>query len=450
MIKLVIQIPCWNEGSTIAQTLRTLPRSLPGVDSIDVLVVDDGSNDDTVSRSVEIDGISVVRLARHLGLSSAFSAGVAEALNRGADILVNTDADLQYPSEYIAGLIAPLLDGSADMVVGDRLSQTPPPFGPVKMLLQRLGSRIIRWFTHVPVRDAASGFRAFNRDVMESMIIHNEFSYTLESLMLAGRKRFRLVNVPIRTNPSQRKSRLFKNVRQYLSRSAMVIVRSYLMYHPLRFFCSAGLLFTSGALVLGVRFVLFYLAGRGGGAYPVVNPYGGAGNAWLSVPGAGNAGRCGRRKPKTPGRCAAAPGTPQSRITTAALNPIAPPLSTAYLNPSVRYRAIVRCAFMERDCSRVYCRIAAWSLLCAVSDSRKRLRSATASSTTGSVVTRASQREAISTHGPAANPITGIPLAISAASVLDELREEKNAQAISMVFSAASSSASLSQPVTRK
>lgn len=264
-MKLVIQVPCWNEGATIASTLRTLPREVPGVERVAIIVIDDGSRDNTVAQALGVNGVSVVPLGRHLGLASAFRAGVAEALRRGADILVNTDADHQYPSNYIPGLILPLVQGTADMAIGDRLSQKPAPFGPLKMLLQRTGTLIVRTFSHVPVKDAASGFRAFNRDVMEAMIIHNEFSYTLESLMLAGMKRFRVANVPISTNPSKRKSRLFRNIPQYVGRSAITIVRAYLMYHPLRFFANIGLAFMGAAFVLGARFMAYYLTGNGSG-----------------------------------------------------------------------------------------------------------------------------------------------------------------------------------------
>lgn len=264
-MKLVIQIPCWNEQDTLADTIRSLPRRIPGVNTIEVVVVDDGSTDDTAAVAERAGADGVVRLGRHMGLAAAFNAGVKEALDRDADIMVNTDADLQYPSEHIARLIGPIISGRADISIGDRLGHDPRPFGPVKMLLERLGSAGARFFSGTGVRDAASGFRAFSRPVLEEMVLHGAFSHTLETLIFAGMRKFRLANVEIPINAPQRESRLFQSVPGYISRSALTILRGYLMYHPLRFFLGVGLLFFSAALVLGGRYLYFFSQGEGRG-----------------------------------------------------------------------------------------------------------------------------------------------------------------------------------------
>ncbi len=264
-MKLVIQIPCWNEEQTIADMIHSIPSSIDGVDEIEIFVVDDGSTDDTVQKAREAGASKVISLPRHKGLASAFTWGVEEAYNCDADILVNTDADMQYGAESIVDLIRPVVENRADMVIGDRLSAKPPPFSPVKMLLQKAGSAVVRFFSGTYVKDAASGFRAFSREAIKELVIHDKFSYTMESIFLAGAKRLRIVNVPIKINAVTRKSRLFKSVGQYIRRSAQTILRIYLMYHPLRFFVSVGLLFLAGALVLGIRYLLFFFEGEGSG-----------------------------------------------------------------------------------------------------------------------------------------------------------------------------------------
>jgi hypothetical protein len=184
---------------------------------------------------------------------------------RGADILVNTDADLQYPSDRIPDLIAPIISSTCDIVIGDRLSHTPSPFSPIKMFFERLGTLMIQLFSRTGVKDAASGFRAFNRSAMYSMIIHDEFSYTLESLLLAGAKKLRISNITIPTNKSKRESRLFNRVSFYIGRSAITILRIYLMYHPLRFFVSIGIVLITFAFFIGIRFLYFYITTGGTG-----------------------------------------------------------------------------------------------------------------------------------------------------------------------------------------
>jgi glycosyltransferase involved in cell wall biosynthesis len=264
-MKLVVQIPCLNEKASIEEAVRSLPCTIPDVDKIEVIVVDDGSSDGSADIATSAGADEVIRLPRHLGLAEAFSVGIQAAIRHNADILVNTDADLQYRPEHIPDLIGPILRNEADIVIGDRLSHRPAPFSPVKMALERLGSSFVRTFSSVPVRDAASGFRAFNREALQAMFIHGRFSYTLETLMLAGIKKFRIANVPIAVNPVRRKSRLAKNIPGYIGRSVGAVVRAYLMYHPLRFFAWIGAVFLAASLGLGIRYLIYDFVGQGKG-----------------------------------------------------------------------------------------------------------------------------------------------------------------------------------------
>lgn len=264
-MKLIIQIPCWNEAAIISQTIAALPRRIAGIDELQIQVIDDGSQDATAALAHAAGADEVIRLPRHMGLAKAFCAGVECALRRGADIVVNIDADLQYPPHQIPALIAPILQGEADLVIGNRLDQKPAPFPPLKMALQRLGSLVLRIASGAPVADAASGFRAFNREALQTIFLHGSFSYTMESLMIAGMRHLRVHNVTIVSNSNTRSSRLFRSIPHYLISSATTIVRAYLMYHPLRFFAGTGLLFLGAALVLGLRYLLYLLLGQGGG-----------------------------------------------------------------------------------------------------------------------------------------------------------------------------------------
>jgi glycosyltransferase involved in cell wall biosynthesis len=263
-MKLLVQIPCWNEEATIAEAIGSMPKSIPGISEIEVIVIDDGSSDATAKIARQC-GATVVGPSRHLGLANAFSAGVKAAIERDADILINTDADLQYPSEYIPHLIKPLLDNVADMIIGDRLSHKPAPFSASKMFFQRLGSWFVRIFSGTAVADAASGFRAFNREAIRQLFIHGKFTYTLESLMLAGMKRLRVANVPIAVNPPKRESRLFSSIPGYILRSLITIIRAYLMYHPLKFFLSLGTAMLACSAILGLRYFWYFYIGQGSG-----------------------------------------------------------------------------------------------------------------------------------------------------------------------------------------
>jgi glycosyltransferase involved in cell wall biosynthesis len=264
-VKLIIQIPCYNEAETLPGTIADLPRQLDGIDRIEWLVVDDGSQDRTAEVAALLGVHHVVRLPRNRGLANAFVTGVEASLARGADIIVNTDADNQYPGEDIQRLIDPILAGRADMVVGDRNVGQVETFTPTKRRLQRLGSWVISQAAGMSVPDAASGFRAFTRETALHMLVLSRYSYTLETLIQAGARRVAIEFVPIRTNPPTRPSRLMHDLPHYLSNSAATILRSYTMYRPLRVFVGVGLMVFLVGVAIGVRFVYFYLIGQGGG-----------------------------------------------------------------------------------------------------------------------------------------------------------------------------------------
>jgi glycosyltransferase involved in cell wall biosynthesis len=256
--RLIIQIPCFNEEETLPLTLADLPRQVPGFDIVEWLVIDDGSADRTsqVARDLGVD--HVVRHQRNRGLAAAFLTGLDTALRAGADVIVNTDADNQYDASGIAALVAPVLDGSADMVVGERPIELIPEFSGVKKRLQRLGSRVVRLFSGTEIADAASGFRAFSRDTAMRMQVFGRYSYTLETLVQAGVEGLAVASVPIGVNPQTRESRLVKSTLRYVLRSASTIVRSFVLYRPFRFFFVIGLIPFLVGLALVVRWVLFW------------------------------------------------------------------------------------------------------------------------------------------------------------------------------------------------
>lgn len=265
MTKLIIQIPCYNEEATLPQTVAALPRHIAGIDAIEILVVDDGSQDRTAALAEELGVNHVVRLGRNMGLATAFVKGLETALSLGADIVINTDGDNQYPGADIPRLVQPIVAGSADIVVGDRGVMTVAEFSPLKRRLQRLGSWVMKVASGVDTPDATSGFRAFSREAALRTMILSQYSYTLESLIQAGARRMAVAYVPIQVNPQTRKSRLMRNIPDYLSNSAATILRTYTMYRPLRVFLSLGLLLLSVAMVLGGRFIVFLMLGQGGG-----------------------------------------------------------------------------------------------------------------------------------------------------------------------------------------
>jgi glycosyltransferase involved in cell wall biosynthesis len=264
-VKLVIQIPCYNEEATLPQTIRNLPTSLPGIDEIEYLVIDDGCTDGTVKVAEELGVHHIVHLKRNSGLALAFSAGLEAALQAGADIIVNTDADNQYRGEDIIKLIQPILEGQADIVVGDRGVAAVEHFSPLKRLLQRLGSWVVERAAGIPIPDATSGFRAFSREAALRLTILGDYTYTLETLIQAGARRMPVVYVPVRINSPNRQSRLIKNVPSFLALSTMAIVRFYTMYRPLRVFLAIGGVFIAGSTALGLRFLYYFVQGAGTG-----------------------------------------------------------------------------------------------------------------------------------------------------------------------------------------
>jgi glycosyltransferase involved in cell wall biosynthesis len=264
-MKLIIQIPCFDEEQTLPQTLADLPRTIPGVDEVEWLVIDDGSTDRTieVARAGGVD--HVVRLTNNRGLAAAFQAGLDACLKLGADIIVNTDGDNQYNGHDIPKLVEPILAGDADMVIGDRETDQIEHFSPVKKRLQRLGSAVIRQASGTNVPDSTSGFRAYNREAALQMQVVSKFTYTLETIIQAGKMLVAVDHVPIRTNPKTRESRLFPSTWSYVRRNAVSIFRIYTLYEPLRvFLAAAGVVAVVGA-VIWIRFLAYFFAGEGHG-----------------------------------------------------------------------------------------------------------------------------------------------------------------------------------------
>ncbi len=265
MTKLIIQIPCFNEAENLPETLVALPRRIPGVDVIEVLVIDDGSHDGTAEVARRFGVQHVVRHRRNRGLAAAFQSGLDAALAAGADIVVNTDADGQYEGADIAKLVAPIVAHEADIVIGDRGVADNAHFGPFKRLLQRMGSSVVRQLSRTDVTDAVSGFRAISRAAAQRITITTEFSYTTDMLIQAGRKRFKIVSVPIRTHAAVRPSRLFKSVPQFISRQLMTMARAYATYNPLRTFMLIGGAIAALGLLPILRFLYFWASGDGQG-----------------------------------------------------------------------------------------------------------------------------------------------------------------------------------------
>jgi len=265
VIKLIIQIPCLNEEQTLPATLADLPRAIPGIDIVEILVVDDGSDDGTVEVANASGVDHIVRHKSNQGLGKAFRTGLENALKLGADIIVNTDGDGQYAGGDIPALIQPILSGEADIVIGNRQTAKSTEFGPAKKLLQRLGSRMVRSLSGTDVPDAVSGFRAISRHAAIRLNILSRFSYTVEMIIQAANKDMAIESVPIRTNPKTRESRLFRNIPQFVSRQMMGMIRMYAMYRPMRFFFYLGSITTLIGLIPILRFLYFYLSGDSSG-----------------------------------------------------------------------------------------------------------------------------------------------------------------------------------------
>lgn len=264
-MKLIIQIPCYNEEETLPGTYADLPRKLEGIDEIEYLIIDDGSNDMTAEVAKELGFHHIVEFKRNKGLAKGFMAGIDACLHLGADIIVNTDADNQYCGADIEKLINPILQGKADIVIGERPIGNTDHFSWQKKKFQRLGSWVVRLASGTKVPDAPSGFRAYSREAALRLNVINEYTYTLETIIQAGHNKIALSSVPIRTNPETRQSRLFKSIWAYIRRSATVIIRSFMMYKPLKFFITCGVIFFVIGTALGVRFLLYYLTGSGEG-----------------------------------------------------------------------------------------------------------------------------------------------------------------------------------------
>ena len=264
-MKLIIQIPCYNESETLPQTIGDLPKTVPGFDAVEYLVIDDGSSDGTAQIAESLGVHHVVRMPRNRGLAAAFEKGLQTAVQLGADVIVNTDGDNQYRGEGISDLVKPILDGEADMVIGNRRVETVPHFSRVKVFLQKVGSRVVRWSSGTDVPDATSGFRAFSREAALRLVIFSNYTYTLETIIQAGKMGLTVTSIPIQTNPKLRESRLIRSIPVYLARSSVTILRIFLMYEALRTFLTLGLIPFTAGWILVVRFLYFFAIGEGQG-----------------------------------------------------------------------------------------------------------------------------------------------------------------------------------------
>jgi glycosyltransferase involved in cell wall biosynthesis len=264
-MKLIIQIPCYNEAKTLAVALAALPREVQGFDSVEWLIIDDGSEDDTVAVA-RANGIDhVVRHTRNQGLARGFMTGLDTCLQLGADVIVNTDADNQYNADDIPALIKPILEHRADIVVGARPIETIQHFSLVKKLLQKLGSWVVRVASQTNIPDAPSGFRAMSRVAAQRLMVFNDYTYTLETIIQAGQKNMAITSVPIRVNEDLRPSRLVKSIPSYIKRSIVTIVRIFIIYRPFRFFGTIGAVLFGVGFLIGLRFLWSYLRGEGEG-----------------------------------------------------------------------------------------------------------------------------------------------------------------------------------------
>lgn len=264
-MKLIVQIPCYNEELTLPVTIADIPREIPGIDVVEILVIDDGSTDRTVEVAKELGVDHIVCNKQNMGLARTFRRGIEYCLQAGADIIVNTDGDNQYAGQDIPKLVTPILNGVADIVVGDRQTGKIDHFSKSKKLLQWLGSGVVRKLAGVCIPDAVSGFRAVSREAAIRLNIVSPFSYTIEMIIQAGKKDMSVSSVPIRTNSKTRESRLFKSIPSFIERQVSTIVRMYSMYQPLRVFFFIGTALTIAGFIPILRFIYFYLHGAGAG-----------------------------------------------------------------------------------------------------------------------------------------------------------------------------------------
>lgn len=265
-LKLIVMIPCLNEELTLPSVIQSIPKHIAGIDRIETMIIDDGSTDRTIEVARDLGVDHIVRLKKNVGLAGAFQAGIDSAIDLGADIIVNTDGDNQYPSRFIPDLIAPILAGKADMVIGDRQTDFVDEFSPLKKFLQRNGSRLVRNLAGArDAPDVVSGFRAFSRYAAARIFLVTRYSYTIESLMQATRIGLNVVSIKIRTNPKTRPSRLFRSMPRFLFRSGMTILRSYTNNAPVVPFLGLGALSLFAGMFLGMRYVFQWTAGDGSG-----------------------------------------------------------------------------------------------------------------------------------------------------------------------------------------
>ena len=264
-MKLIIQVPCYNEEETIGITLSSLPRRLPGIDVIEWLIIDDGSTDRTVEIAQAHGADHIVRFPRNQGLARAFLSGLDACLKAGADIIVNTDADNQYCADDIPKLIEPIISGNAEIVVGARPITEIKHFSPIKKALQKLGSQVVRFVSKTDIQDAPSGFRAMSRDAAMKLNVFNDYTFTLETIIQAGQKGMAITSVPVRINTDLRPSRLVKSIPDYITKSILTVFRIFMTYKPLRFFAIVGAVTLISGILISLRFLYFYFSGSGRG-----------------------------------------------------------------------------------------------------------------------------------------------------------------------------------------
>ena len=264
-MRLIIQIPCFNEAETLEVTLNDLPKHIDGIDEIEYLIIDDGSHDNTAEVAKKWGVHYVVRFRRNKGLAKGFMAGLDACLKNGADIIVNTDADNQYCGADIETLVRPILDKKAHIVIGERPIDDTEHFTPLKKKLQHFGSWVVRKASKTTIPDAPSGFRAYSREAAMRINVINDYTYTLETIVQSGREKMAVMSVPIRTNPELRESRLFHSMWGYIKKSMLTIVRTYLMYRPLYFFFMLGSILALVGVGFFVRYFVFFCSGEGGG-----------------------------------------------------------------------------------------------------------------------------------------------------------------------------------------
>lgn len=264
-MKLIIQIPCYNEAETLEVALNDLPKQIDGIDEIEYLIINDGSKDNTVEVAKKWGVHYVVNFKRNKGLAKGFMAGLDACLRNGADIIVNTDADNQYCGADIEKLVRPILDGRTDIVIGERPIDQTEHFSPLKKKLQHFGSWVVRKASNSDIPDALSGFRAYSREAAVRLNVTNEYTYTLETIVQAGREKIAMESVPIRTNAELRPSRLFSSMMGYVKKSMVTIIRAFMMYKPLKFFTIVGMVPFLIGIAIGIRYLVFLFMGDAGG-----------------------------------------------------------------------------------------------------------------------------------------------------------------------------------------